>query len=62
MGLFFKDVRRRAKFESFSAPAGSLPKNQKLDSIVARVGPATDACLKRLLRLGLLMRDTEPER
>jgi SAM-dependent methyltransferase len=27
------------------------------DSIVARVGPATDACLKSLLRLGLLMGD-----
>jgi trans-aconitate methyltransferase/methyltransferase-like protein len=36
----------------FTGPEGRI---EGRDSIVARVGPATDACLKSLLRVGLLM-------
>jgi len=38
----------------FKGPEGRI---EGRDSIVARVGPATDACLKNLLRLGLLIGD-----
>ena len=38
----------------FKGPEGRI---EGRDSIVARVGPATDACLKSLLRLGLLIGD-----
>jgi len=41
----------------FRGPEGRI---EGRDSIVARVGPATDACLKSLLRLGLLMGDEPP--
>jgi trans-aconitate methyltransferase len=43
----------------FRGPEGRI---EGRDSIVARVGPATDACLRSLLRLGLLMGDESPAR
>jgi predicted O-methyltransferase YrrM len=42
----------------FSGPEGRI---EGRDSIIARVGPATDACLKSLLRLGLLSEDAQSD-
>jgi SAM-dependent methyltransferase len=45
------DLAERGELR-FRGPEGKI---EGRDSILARVGPATDACLKSLLRLGLLM-------